>query len=383
MSIIIHPACNSNDCVLINLLLNYVIQVNNSMENTIRDMVCDVAKINKDIGAYVLDQSFHPFPPCNAQWYSSDMEAGVKRLETVTVERMPPAPSTVRDNLLSQEYTIIGNHYVPLTACPQTILDVQLQKSDLYHLWVNKYCRVDIGDAINYLAVGYYLSFSNPVEQLAANLIMQQFRASASLIDPSKMTQACQVLSYDSMKNTSNRDLCGCYTTLPPSQYTSDEIQQSTTHPACLPSCLDAALKRYSGGNAENCNQNLCIIDNVVTSGASVTITNECPICSNNGQQCVCYIHVDQAIVSGESACGTVYTVDPSGRITSTSKGGSSDDPQPAGLDLILIISLSVTLFAAAIILIVILLLRQHFSNRTSKQKNQKFNPIGLSSNKK
>jgi hypothetical protein len=144
---------------------------------------------------------------------------------------------------------------------------------------------------------------------------------------------------------------------LPQSQYTGGEVATMENNPSCLPSCLAAYIKYFQGGNPHNCNQNLCIVDNVATNGVDVTIINVCPICNTISPhpQCICFIHVNDVTVSGQDACNSIIHVNAQGQIVSTEdNSGQVKDQTLTGA---IMIVLAVGVLVGALILYGIIIL--------------------------
>lgn len=356
------PACSTIDCSLLQKIFVYILSQipylsQQDSYNIIRNVYYSLSSASTSFNNYLSSNYPAPKPPgVDKDWTVNNAVSGYR-----TIEKL--AESIIQsESQLKLLYSIVGSGYIPLTACPAEESQLDLSFQELIHLWNMTYCRVNLGQTLNYKAIPLYAN-SVDVRGLEGlvEIILNGFQASERMIDATTMTKFCATsISYDSMTNEKKKNLCGCYTTLPTTQYTGGEISAGLNSPQCLPTCLTALVKRFEGGQQQNCNQNLCIIDNIVTNGVDVNITNVCPICqtSNPRPQCICYIHVNDVIVSGQEACRTVTHVDATGNVTTTTDNSNVVKDQTFSGAIIIIVVISI-LFVSLIIYVIIAVRRR------------------------
>lgn len=153
--------------------------------------------------------------------------------------------------------------------------------------------------------------FSDVLEYIAVS-----FRIAQTSLDSKAMLDHCgQSLTYKDMSQEPLANICGCYV-FPSEGYTKFEIDALQQSPQCLPPCLSSEVGYVLGGVVVPCQQNVCVIDNIRVTGTDVKVTQACPQCSGH-LQCVCYIHVNETIIS-QNACNKIVNVGQDGKVTST-----------------------------------------------------------------
>jgi len=372
----ITPACTTQDCVLLNKIFSYILLPGQGLtlptaQNVIRNIYYDLTTVKDANNYFLANPPVPPFPDSKTNWGLGDATRAVALIEKMTNYYKVQKDDAGYQSLIETVYTICGKWYLAGASCSQG--DLNLSPEDYARLWERKYCRVNLGSTLNYKVIGDYAKWADdPVRQTAAQNVLQGFKAAETLIDPDGMEQDCQAtMSYNSMKDPNLSNLCGCYMTLPIEQYTSEEVATMKDNPACLPSCLAAYIKRFEGGQQQNCNQNTCIIDNVVISGGTASISNDCPLCYKT-KNCVCYIHVNNTIISGEEACQSTTEVGSNGNVTAYTV--RDDSGQSAAINIIVIVVIAIVLFAAGIVYMIYELFRQYRAGRSTAPPKRKPN---------
>lgn len=373
--------CPTINCDLLGKIMTYIQTTlspnpqTSKGNNIIGNIFYGTKNLSSDYANYLNSKYINP-PPPQGSWSSADASTAIQNLKTLSYDVIDKYEPVKRLAAYKTYYNLIGESYLPLTACSSSTHLLAIDTPSLAYLWEITYCRVNNGELINYGSVTDYPTFvDNPAYQLAAQAILNGFVANLRFIDSSSMENACQSLSYDSLSVPEKKNLCGCYTTLPPQEYVADEISATDQNPECLPSCLSASVRRVSGGQPITCNQSTCIIDNIVTNATNVSITNACPMCVKN-KQCICYIHVNNVIISNESVCKTTNTVSDVGpdgkrekpKITNTTTNSEGTDDSKA-FDLKVLIIIAAVLAALLFVIIGVVLIIQHRKSKSNASR--------------
>lgn len=283
-------------------------------------------------------------------------------------------------HLIAQFGIAIPSRDIPaMQACPD-VLNFTVQEYS--YLWtlddVQPFCKVKVGDATNYNPISHVKILQGTSNtQDAVGVIINQYKAAITWLDPAKMRDACQIqFTYDDMQNQPFLQLCGCYIAVPMSieaGFTSDEKQFLAQNPQCSPTCLNAAVGYVPGlgSTPTPCQQNICIADNINVTGDKTTIAQVCPQCPKRFQ-CVCYVHVNEQTLNNQT-CSTVYVVDPQGRITETinNKGPPPGSGLKSAFEQLIHSKWALIVLAVAAgiltIAIIAVLISQHLHGRTKK----------------